>query len=55
MVLLDLQKTFDIVDHSILLMKPQASGLGDENLRWFKPYLSERKQLVDVSGTTRPF
>lgn len=47
MALLD----FDTVDHSILLMKLQASGLGDDIIRWFKSYLSERQQLVDVSGS----
>lgn len=51
MVLLDLQKAFDTVDHSILLMKLQASGLSIDVLNWFKSYLSDRQQLVDVSGT----
>ena len=51
MILLDLQKAFDTVNHSILLMKLSAAGLGDDILRWFKSYLSDRQQLVDVSGT----
>lgn len=51
MVMLDLQKAFDTVDHSILLMKLRASGLSDGVLNWFKSYLSDRNQLVDVSGT----
>ena len=51
MVLLDLQKAFDTVDHAILLMKLYSSGLGQDMLRWFKSYLSDRRQLVDVSGT----
>lgn len=50
MVLLDLQKAFDTVDHSILLMKLSAAGLGKDILRWFNSYLSDRRQLVDVSG-----
>ncbi len=51
MVRLDLQKAFDTVDNSILLMKLRASGLGDDITMWLQSYLSDRKQLVDVSGT----
>ena len=51
MVLLDLQKAFDTVDHSILLMKLEAPSLSQDIIRWFHSYLSDRQQLVDVSGT----
>ena len=51
MLLLDLQKAFDTVAHSILVMKLKASSLCNDNLYWFKPYLSDRTQLVDLSGT----
>ena len=51
MVLLDLQKNFDIVDHSILLMKLEALDLSHGIVRWFHSYLSDRQHLVDVSGT----
>ena len=51
MVLLDLQKAFDTVDHAILLMKLRSSGLSKDIIRWFRSYLSDRQQLVDVSGT----
>ena len=57
MILLDLQKAFDTVDHSILIMKLRAAGLGGDILRWFYSYLSNRQQLVDVSGvhsSTKP-
>ena len=50
MVLLDLQKAFDTVDHGILLMKLEAIGLHEDAIRWFRSYLSDRNQLVDVSG-----
>lgn len=51
MVLLDLQKAFDTVDHSILKQKLQSIGLGNDIVRWFNSYLSDRQQLVDISGT----
>ena len=51
MVLLDLQKAFDTVDHGILLMKLESLGLHTDAVRWFRSYLSDRHQLVDVSGT----
>ena len=51
MFLLDLQKAFDTVDHGILLMNLNALGLSQDVSRWFHFYLSDRQQLVDVSGT----
>ena len=51
MVLLDLQKAFDTVDHGILLVKFKALGFSQDVSRWFQSYLSEGQQLVDVSGT----
>ena len=51
MVLLDLQKAFDTVDHSILLAKLEAMGLSNDIVKWFQSYLSGRQQLVDVAGT----
>ena len=49
MVLLDLQKASYTVDHSILIMKLEAMGFGNDIADWFSSYLSERKQLVDVN------
>ena len=51
MVLLDLQIAYDTVDHGILLIKLKALGLSQDVSRWFWSYLSDRQQLVDVSGT----
>ena len=48
MVLLELQKTFETVDHHILLIKLETIGHNAEGLRWFWSYLSGRTQLVNV-------
>ena len=44
-------RAFDTVDHNILLMKLEALDLNQDVVRWFRSYLSDRQQLVDVSGT----
>ena len=46
MVMLDLQKAFDTVNHCILLDKLKAMGL--ESVEWFQSYLSERTQVVNI-------
>ena len=51
MVLLDLQKAFETVDHVILLVKMEALCFSQDVIRWFRSYLSDRPQLVDLSGT----
>ena len=47
MVLLDLQKAFDTVDHNILCGKLNNMGI---QAHWFQPYLSERSQIVGLDG-----
>ena len=47
MVLLDLQKAFDTVDHNILCGKLNNMGI---QAHWFQSYLSERSQIVGLDG-----
>ena len=47
MVLLDLQKAFDTVDHVILCKKLKAMGIC--SIDWFNSYLSNRQQVVNVN------
>ena len=50
MVLLDLQKAFDTVDHSILLYKLKSVGADSLTCKWFEAYLTNRTQVTDVGG-----
>ena len=49
MVLIDLLKAFDTVDHQILRLKLRCKGVKD--VKWFESYLTGRKQLVNADGT----
>ena len=51
-VLLDLSKAFDSIDHVTLLAKLQALGDSRASLDWFKSYLSERLQCVRIEAET---
>ena len=39
MILVDLQKAFDTINHEIMLKKLEAIGFSDNCIRWFWSYL----------------
>jgi hypothetical protein len=45
----DLAKAFDCVSHEILMMKLQYFGLQEQNINWFKSYVTNRKQRVKLN------
>ena len=48
MVLLDNQKAFDSVDQKMLCKK--LSAMGVQPMVWFRSYLSDRMQIVNING-----
>ena len=49
MILIDLQKAFDTINHDILTDKMQCLGFSERTLQWFKSYLTSRKFKVSVN------
>ena len=50
-IFLDLRKAFDVVNHDLLVAKLQMYGCSSSALLWFKSYLSDRRQCVNIAGT----
>jgi len=49
-VFFDLKKAFDVCSYDILIMKLEKMGIVGTELEWFKSYLTNRMQFVDVKG-----
>ena len=50
MILIDLQKAFDTIDHDILLQKLHAIGFSKHSVNWFRSYLINRTFLVNLGN-----
>ena len=51
MIVIDLQKAFDTIDHEILINKTEYLGFSKDFILWFKSYLSNRKNKVSLNKT----
>ena len=48
MILIDLQKAFDSIDHKILIEKMKCMGFSNDVIKWFESYLSKRMFSVHI-------
>ena len=48
MILIDLQKAFDTIDHKILTEKINCLGFAESTIRWHKSYLTKMCFIVNV-------
>ena len=55
MILVELQKAFDTIDHVILLKKLSAIGFSNHTIGWFKSYLSNQLFRVNLELLLRSF
>ena len=51
MILIDLQKAFDTINHTILLEKMSFMGFSEQAIMWFKSYLTNRTFKVIIDKT----
>ena len=49
MVLIDIRKAFDTINHDILLNKMYCFGFSEEVVSWFRSYLSQRQFKVNIN------
>jgi hypothetical protein len=51
-LILDLAKAFDKVNHSLLIHKLQHYGIIGKSVRWIQNWIANRKQSVVIDGST---
>ena len=54
-IYMDLSKAFDTLDHKVLISKLHYYGIRGVALEWFKNYLSNRQQYVELNGFKSSF
>ncbi|KAG8261833.1 hypothetical protein J6590_065280 [Homalodisca vitripennis] len=52
MVMLNYSKTFDSINHDMLLAKMNYNGFGEEAVMWIRSYLGDRKKVTKLGNDT---
>ena len=55
MILIDLQKAFDTVNHEVLLQKLKAIRFSEQSSQWFRTYPCDRIFLVETENKLSDF
>ena len=55
MILIDLQKAFDTINHKILLNKLLPIGFSKNSISWYESYLAECHFTVEVADQVSKF
>lgn len=50
LLMIDLSAAFDLCDHGIMLKKLEFYGVREKELEWFRSYLSNRRQCVQIGA-----
>ena len=50
-IFLDFKRAFETIDRQILTQKLNMYGIKENELKWFRSYLTEKKQTTKVNGT----
>ena len=52
-IFIDLSKAFDTTEHVILLKKLENYGIKATNLAWFRSYLTNREQYIEITNDSK--
>ena len=55
MILIDLQKAFDTINHKVLLQNLKAIRFSEQSIQWFRSYLCEQIFLVETENKLSDF